>query len=380
MYKLLNDVSIYDKDEIDTRFTPVETAIPVIAEDAAEAKEVAENIAATANAAYDYGKAAKDKVDTYDTIITDITNNTVTAVSVAMQAKQTAEGIDAKATAAYSKATEAIEIAKQHVTYVDSLPVTIVDRIFGVNGDYYIGDSVKGTWTKLQNAADLPAILAAYTPLTMLGQAEGVATLDANGKIPMSQFPTNATLFIDNWDASTGVYPPSTDITPGDFYIVDVAGTIDGIKFNVNDRIMWNGTAWVKQETTEGVTSVNGQTGDVTIILPEPETDNVKFTAQALDETAKAQARENIGAGVGNGTVTSVSVKMNGSIVGTVTDDGVIDLGEIITEDIGCVRVTGDQTIRGNKTFNDTTVIKGALVLPTSAPTTYTVGTIWLNI
>ena len=51
--------------------------------------------------------------------------------------------------------------------------------------------------------------------------------------------------------------------------------------------------------------------------------------SQGLNATQKSNARTNIGAGTGNGTVTSVSVKINGTVKGTVTTSGTIDLGTI---------------------------------------------------
>lgn len=53
-------------------------------------------------------------------------------------------------------------------------------------------------------------------------------------------------------------------------------------------------------------------------------TDAVKYTPQTLTASQKTQARSNIGAGTGNGTVTGV--KINGSTKGT---SGVVDLGYI---------------------------------------------------
>lgn len=53
-------------------------------------------------------------------------------------------------------------------------------------------------------------------------------------------------------------------------------------------------------------------------------TDAVKYTAQTLTASQKTQARSNIGAGTGNGTVTGV--KINGLTKGT---SGVVDLGYI---------------------------------------------------
>lgn len=59
--------------------------------------------------------------------------------------------------------------------------------------------------------------------------------------------------------------------------------------------------------------------------------------SQGLNSTQKSNARTNIGAGTGNGTVTSVSVKINGTVKGTVTTSGTIDLGTIGGVEIGFV-------------------------------------------
>lgn len=81
-----------------------------------------------------------------------------------------------------------------------------------------------------------------------------------------------AMVYIGPWDASTGVFPSSAK--KGYVYSVSVAGTVDGVSFDVTDRIdaitdnasttTYTGN-WYKEDFTDRVLSVNGQTGAVTI-------------------------------------------------------------------------------------------------------------------
>ena len=130
--------------------------------------------------------------------------------------------------------------------------------------DYYAGSEAEQTLTKLANAQQVEDL---FLRKTLAGTPGGLATLDGDGKILITQLPTNTTIFRGNWDASTGTYPAYTGITPGDWYLVSVAGTIDNVKYAVNDRIMWSGTAWVKQTATGEVVSVNGRSNVVTGLM-----------------------------------------------------------------------------------------------------------------
>ena len=130
--------------------------------------------------------------------------------------------------------------------------------------DYYAGSEAEQTLTKLANAQQVEDL---FLRKTLAGTPGGLATLDGDGKILITQLPTNTTIFRGNWDASAGTYPASTGITPGDWYLVSVAGTIGNVKYAVNDRIMWSGTAWVKQTATGEVVSVNGRSNVVTGLM-----------------------------------------------------------------------------------------------------------------
>lgn len=109
-----------------------------------------------------------------------------------------------------------------------------------------------------------------YVKNALLGNANGVATLDNNGRLPYSQLPESAMELKGLWDASTNTPTLVQGVgTNGDFYIVSVGGTQFGESFNVNDRIIFvsEDNTWhrLPYTVTANVTSVNGYQGAVTL-------------------------------------------------------------------------------------------------------------------
>lgn len=102
------------------------------------------------------------------------------------------------------------------------------------------------------------------------GSPNGVATLDASGKVPTSQIPLQGDLNYQGvWNASTNTPTLASGTgTKGYYYVVDVAGTtnLDGITdWNIGDWAIFNGTVWQKVDNTDSVTSVNGKVGAVVL-------------------------------------------------------------------------------------------------------------------
>lgn len=102
------------------------------------------------------------------------------------------------------------------------------------------------------------------------GANNGVATLDAGGKVPVAQLPSAVMTYEGVWNASTN--SPSLADGSGDagmVYRVGTAGSQDlgsgSISFSVGDYIIYNGSVWEKSDTTDAVASVNGQTGVVSL-------------------------------------------------------------------------------------------------------------------
>lgn len=157
---------------------------------------------------------------------------------------------------------------------------------------------------RLTSIFDQP-IAIAYTQVSGLGTAAtkdagaalGVATLDAAGKVPVSQIPLQGDLnYQGTWNATTNTPTLTSSVgTKGYYYVVDVAGTtnLNGITdWQVGDWAVYNGTAWQKIDNTDSVTSVNGFTGAVVLTTTNiAEGTNLYYT--------DARARAAISAGTG---------------------------------------------------------------------------------
>lgn len=102
------------------------------------------------------------------------------------------------------------------------------------------------------------------------GANNGVATLDAGGKIPVAQLPNSVMTYEGTWDASTNT-PTLADGTgdAGMVYLVTVAGTVDfgagNITFAIGDWVVYSGSIWQKSTNSNAVVSVNSQTGVVVL-------------------------------------------------------------------------------------------------------------------
>jgi hypothetical protein len=112
--------------------------------------------------------------------------------------------------------------------------------------------------------------LGNYIPDSEKGANNGVATLDAGGKIPSAQLPSSVMQYLGTWNANTNS-PSLANGTgdAGDVYLASVAGSTDfgagSISFNVGDWAVYNGSIWEKSVNSNAVVSVNGQAGVVSL-------------------------------------------------------------------------------------------------------------------
>lgn len=195
------------------------------------------------------------------------------------------------------------------------------------------------------------------------GVANGVATLDAGGKVPVSELPAavlGALNYQGTWDASTNTPTLTSSVgTKGYYYVVSVAGNtnLNGITdWLVGDWAVFNGTVWQKVDNTETVTSVNGQTGAVVLTTTNiAEGTNQYFT--------QSRARQSLSAGTGisydntTGVITNSSPSLGGDVVGpaSATDNAIARFdtttGKLIQNSVVTVSDTGG--IAGATTITD---------------------------
>lgn len=174
-----------------------------------------------------------------------------------------------------------------------------------------------------------------------IGKANGVATLDENGRIPYSQLPESAMEFKGTWDASTNT-PTLVDGTGdiGDFYVVSVAGTQNlgsgEIKFLENDRVIYSEGVWSKLSA-----------GDVrTVNTIQPTDGNITLTGDNINISAS--------------DATKVSTKVTSHINATTSVHGAVSTATaskiIIRDSAGRAQVaspSADSDIANKKYVDD---------------------------
>jgi len=111
-----------------------------------------------------------------------------------------------------------------------------------------------------------------YVANATKGVANGVASLDGSGTVPVSQLPAavlGALSYQGTWNASTNTPTLTSSVgTKGYYYVVNVAGStnLNGITdWVIGDWAVFNGSVWQKVDNTDAVTSVNGYTGTVVL-------------------------------------------------------------------------------------------------------------------
>jgi len=174
----------------------------------------------------------------------------------------------------------------------------------------------------------------------MLGQNNGVASLDSSGKVPYSQLPSALMTYKGAWNPTDAVNTlTALDPTPlnGDVYrasadgiAVAGNGAVTGEQFYAGDFAIYNGTAWQRSPLADGVVSVNGATGAVTVNAINQLTGDVTTSAASGSQSeattvAKIQGTTVSGTtGTGNvvfsasptftGTITAAAANFSGSI------------------------------------------------------------------
>ena len=132
---------------------------------------------------------------------------------------------------------------------------------------------------RANNLSDLNSASSARTNLGLgsaavltAGAANGVATLDSSGTVPLSQIPAalqGALNYQGTWNASTNTPTLTSSVgTKGYYYVVSTAGStnLNGVTdWQIGDWAVFNGSVWQKIDNTDAVTSVNGYTGTVVL-------------------------------------------------------------------------------------------------------------------
>jgi hypothetical protein len=120
------------------------------------------------------------------------------------------------------------------------------------------------------------------------GAANGYASLDSGGKVPVAQLPNSIMAYQGTYDASSNT-PTLVNGTGniGDVYRVSVAGAgVNSLNFIVGDYAIYNGSVWEKAHSgADAVVSVNGASGVVVLSSSDiSEGSNLYFTDERAQD------------------------------------------------------------------------------------------------
>jgi hypothetical protein len=231
-----------------------------------------------------------------------------------------------------------------------------------------------------------------YVATATKGVANGVASLDGSGTVPVSQLPAavlGALSYQGTWNASTNTPTLTSSVgTKGYYYVVNVAGStnLNGITdWVVGDWAVYNGSVWQKVDNTDAVTSVNGYTG--TVVLTQTDISGTVPTSRTITAGTGLSGGGDLSANrtldIANTGVTAttygsassvpvVAVNAQGQITSAtstaiaIANTAVSGLGTMSTQNANAVAITGG-------TINGTTI--GATTASTGAFTTATAST-----
>lgn len=119
------------------------------------------------------------------------------------------------------------------------------------------------------------------------------------------------------WDAAVGTFPGAGAAQAGFSYIVTNAGTVDGVTFNVGDRviaitdnasIVTYAANWFKADYTDQVLSVNGSTGAVILTTANVADSEDK---RYVTEAEKTKLANTSGTNTGDQDLSTLMVKAN---------------------------------------------------------------------
>jgi len=237
-------------------------------------------------------------------------------------------------------ATTADIAASTDKNYVTDAQQTI---IASTTASYTTADETKIDYITVTSAVNLDTM------------ATAVAALD------------QATILKGTWDASAGTFPGAGVAQAGWTYIVSVAGTVDSVAFNINDRILaivdnastttFSGN-WFKLDYTDQVLSVAGKTGAVTLDTNDvSDVTNKRYVTDAdltvLSNTSGTNTGDNATNTQYSGLAASKADVANPTFTGTVTTPWLTNTGEIVLGENG-IRL--DEAISADGQYSGTVI------------------------
>jgi len=226
-----------------------------------------------------YNGSAWETVAVLPIDLTDTVNDPAGSTLVATTGQAAVDELDGKVeTNETNIATNASDIAT-NAGDIDDLE-TLSGSPGATDHGTFSGATIPDNSTTKAALQSLETEVEAKVDSSSVGAANGVASLDGSGKLPVSQLPDSALEYLGSFDP-TGPTPNLQNGTgnTGDFYRVSVAGSHDfgagSVSLAQGDSVIYNGSTWDKYDEQtladtdalpEGSTNLYNQThtGEVT--------------------------------------------------------------------------------------------------------------------
>lgn len=214
-------------------------------------------------------------------------------------------------TNAYTDAEKSrIDINTDLTTTAQTLPTAVNEignRVANIEDNTTLAEyGITDAYTKTEN----DTLLALKVSNLEKGIANGIATLDTNGKVVLTQIPDSVLgqlEYMGTWDLTT--FPTATQ--KGQYWIASVNGN----GYTVGDWAVWNGTAFDKVDNTDAVATVAGRTGNVVLTKSDVGLANVDNTADMDKPVSTAQQTAlNLKANIASPTFTGIPVAPTASV------------------------------------------------------------------
>lgn len=192
------------------------------------------------------------------------------------------------------------------------LPMAIVISSHAVNGTLFVRvnsideNHAKGELALKADVTTVTTGLATKINNSEKGVSNGVATLDINGKVALTQIPDSILgqlEYVGTWNFTT--MPTATQ--KGQYWIADVSGN----GYVVGDWAVWNGVAFDKVDNTDAVASVAGRIGNVVLTKTDVGLANVDNTADNVKNVLSATK-----------WTTARTLSLTGDVTGSSSIDG----------------------------------------------------------
>ena len=240
------------------------------------------------NAEFQYiGGLTSDAQTQFNTQATNLNNHIIDATDA--HAGTAITNIPANGIVATTSQAAIDELQTNSLAHINSLTAHTAANIVNVPTGNLTATNIQAAVDEIQLDVD------SRIPSIEKGAANGVATLDAGGKVPATQLPNSVMEYKGNFDAALN--SPDLSLLPnnlGDVWRVSVAGSQPyiegGVALSVGDFVIYGIAGFERSINSNEVVSVNGYKGVVVLTKSDVGLGNVDNTSDVNKPVSTAQA------------------------------------------------------------------------------------------